>query len=1262
MTPTLLLPIKPAMLYVEETKGGIPASFDFSKLPHPGDDGDENSETPFLARSIADAPFLRPDHLLEKGIHLHWMPPPLFRRSIGLPVLTKEFLKSIVPNTEIQDELWQKIFRLENHVVEHRADALIIIKPFQLWEPGIFNDTRYGDFIKQLKDRLAGHHTDGMVFPAVPNRWLIKRSGKNVDEKDWIVESDFIHNEKPANAHRYTTIPWLSNIPTKSKNIPYRYLGRFYEKGHVSIEKGTYLSELRTPLTALGYGELSFSSYYPNCKSVFGFYDEEIESPEALENLEYQITAYSSNPKLDYWSHLKTYLEYQVEEEFIKFEEDGNEKRKAQNEYLNNWIKEQFQLHVNLDIENLPQQVVCYGHVVEQRRLKSLQEDITITIANSGTEAISATIANEIEIKGKTTDQIEDVLEAILLNDRMDGHVLDVGLKFRELRHEREFYTSQGGTRWVVQSIDSTPSEIKNEGKGNQRNSVVFSEKMSKALSELNLRQSTYDKALEAIKSYEQGVFDYWHHYMQVVYASDQFINTHPNPDDIKNLIQGILINKLQTLKKETGRLNITNGPNGDTRITAASENGNSLAEQLERAYIAMLEAIDTEKNLRLFTIPSARFWIPRDPAFCLSSPSLKGLLHDNRIQDSSNPLYRGWTQQIEEIKKINKSDLDAAIKSYFTFFSDSQKTWNPILLDWQAEFYPVKGEWKPQYGAEHYDAKYLINNYSLIDNDPELALIHKKNEQGELEGLVETVAETLEGRSQLNPFSQREMAERLLEHGRFLTGHETANVEELKRLLTEQKPFRTQLEIIVKSLEVLDSKPRITQSLTGFHQALIGRTNGWQLPIADPIGFDDYQKFADDVNSVIDRPIRSAPLADQSFHPIRSGEISIKRLRLIDSFGQMKDIFTNTSEANNRNIQVQGAEKMRGSQADRVMLPPRFVQGLRLHFRFIDGLDNHNESHEGEHASPVAGWILPEYLENCLLVFDNNGAALGQLSASGWSNTINGQGLNSVDEIKEVALKGFCKYLNNRINFKEANFDQLLQEFKNADGQIEPHTTDDGDFLALLFGQPLAVVNASIGLQLQGNPVTSVTWDECWNRLNNPDQPFSDDGFTNVKVHTRIGEHHQLNDGVLWYWEWQEIDDNDWMPLSVQAPQLQNDDHLEICVNDPLKKIGMLIHPTGKIHATTGVLPVKSIRLPITHIEQVMTSLKGNMYVGPLLTEDSRTNVPLPKLNQHDWKWSMPSSTTELNPWQNGPWRLPQKTVIREGWLTIEEKQNKEN
>ncbi len=151
----------------------------------------------------------------------------------------------------------------------------ILSKPFQdqrlRLKAGIHLHWSLPDALTQ-----AQHKGNVTTFPTVPNRWLISRSRQGGDqsfnpEKQWVVESDFLSEDNPGSIN-YPSFP--EQMSSTISGRPFRYLGRripLESWQSTASANGRYLSQL----TAVGYGEPTFAAFYPNCHSVFGFYDSD---------------------------------------------------------------------------------------------------------------------------------------------------------------------------------------------------------------------------------------------------------------------------------------------------------------------------------------------------------------------------------------------------------------------------------------------------------------------------------------------------------------------------------------------------------------------------------------------------------------------------------------------------------------------------------------------------------------------------------------------------------------------------------------------------------------------------------------------------------------------------------------------------------------------------------------------------------------------------------------------------------------------------
>lgn len=308
------------------------------------------------------------------------------------------------------------------------------------------------------------------------------------------------------------------------------------------------------------------------------------------------------------------------------------------------------------------------------------------------------------------------------------------------------------------------------------------------------------------------------------------------------------------------------------------------------------------------------------------------------------------------------------------------------------------------------------------------------------------------------------------------------------------------------------------------------------QLPIEDPLGFAGYRAFTDRVREAVADGFSSAPKPLNQFNPMRSGAIRITRLRLIDSFGQVKEF---NHERDNAIITPQqfttpGSDHL-------VWLPPRLVQPTRVDFRWLSAADETREMHEAVATQPICGWVLPNNLDTSLMFYASDGKALGflrqQQGAIFWQSA---PGRNrEVDEIPNIHLKQMVNYLQaQNLNFLKAFITALNQALEN----IAPENFAQNQSLALLMGRPIAIVRASLNLELQGQPAVNQSWDSFRLDLERTDREA--DNFTQVQVPVRVGEYQQFNDGVVGYW----IEaGNSYQQETFFAPQVQKEDATEI-------------------------------------------------------------------------------------------------------------------
>src|SRR5262249_3162978 len=74
--------------------------------------------------------------------------------------------------------------------------------------------------------------------------------------------------------------------------------------------------------------------------------------------------------------------------------------------------------------------------------------------------------------------------------------------------------------------------------------------------------------------------------------------------------------------------------------------------------------------------------------------------------------------------------------------------------------------------------------------------------------------------------------------------------------------------------------------------------------------------------------------------------------------------------------------------------------------------------------------------------------------------------------------------------------------------------------------------------------------------------------------------------------------------------------------IDSPPQKLTLLVDPRGAVHATTGVLPTKAIRIPPDQYTEALRALEITFLSTPILTVQGKINLPLPTEPGYAWKW----------------------------------------
>lgn len=1238
MKQFLMVPIQLDAMYVnDEGMSVVEQTANFPVQPYFERTFQEeiNSGTANISESIVSLPFQNRGLHLGLGVHLHWALPDALTHgdsNLRFPEVPTRWLitrrKKGEDDTWLEDKQWvvESDYLFPPHLNKKNCSISV---PYTS-EAWIFDEST-----QQYR-----YHPQDYQYPRA-------RISQSIREQDDFMEKVFEGGDTGDDNMPLTlkakvseVLSWLEDLPIDRvekdqflavmqkplgrSSQPYRYMGRKLPIAawKDSIENAEYYPSL----TATGYGEPTFAAFYPNCYSVFGFHDS--DPGDLTREVRYEVVGWYGNEEKD------------VIAKFMEKQEHQSQQA----------VRDKFSWN-NLDEKN-PTHLLCYAGLEFSSDPKESQlpteaeaeaEAVSITVANTPTEALSACIADKLvkdldsEKSQSLLRSIEDQMEALQLSFRLDESKLDLNARFKELRHENGFVPVPGGMIWVIREEgDST---------------VKIPEEVAEQLKLVNGLQRAYDQGWQEIESRRKQLFADWYKYMIAAYPPDLHLSDYPSADLLKHFIETKVIRPLKEQLKATGELGRIRKDKGNIKAVEVEKGGHELSvgTRLSHAINRLIQLVnqfeyqhnkaleESKRNaddplLHLFVeqIPGPRYWQPNNPVVLIEGETVKatkrhgqdGILDCHIFSPSTEKLFKDQND-FSEVTQVIRQRLedDGQYKTW------KQPPWNPFQLEWEVQLYPTESQSNLHEKKGVYSHQFITDNYEANALNPDLEL---KTDLGKLSN----TGNIYSGKSLLTPQANkiltRAIEEELQKNEVFGEGEAISLENYRKRFEShpEKASFNNANYTMICAYEKLSKLNVLSQSLNGFNDALLMHKKTLELPIDDPLAFDEYHGFtADDVHQAMGEQIKNAPDPMNVFNPIRSGCLKILKMRLVDTFGQIKDLKTN---------QIDTTYKMTSPRSSYlVRMPPRLVQPARLNFRWLDAQQSLEDMASHQDSSPICGWLMTNRLDRSLMVYNGQGQALGYFKGRFWKEAIDSDQAQSIAEIKNPHLKRVVEFIEKGLR----DDDDFLSHFNGTldDAldhiQAEKSTAPQGP--AGLIGRPIAVVRASLDLELRGLPAINQDWNMF--RQDIGKQQRSADRFTRVQFPVRLGEHGQLNDGLVGYWLEKSNDDGS-THSKFYSPQSDFIDSQSIesrhgyledgpinfyqSIEDPPQQVTLLMDIQGSVHATVGVLPNKAITIPKEHYTEALQNIEVSFLHAPLLTQQGKINLPLRPTSDYEWSW----------------------------------------
>ncbi|AMR33477.1 hypothetical protein A0256_19650 [Mucilaginibacter sp. PAMC 26640] len=1109
-----------------------------------------------------------------------------------------------------------------------------------------------------------------LVFNSVPNRWLISRvviTATGPVRSSWVVESDALNMSLPKGQLAIT----LPVKKVKATDQDYMYNGTYKVFDAQWTDPGNndnFKNLTGQDLTAVSSGDSSFAAFYPNSRSVFGFQDKlediKITANDPPVDIMYEVTGWFSNPAND---PLK----------------GGKTKEQVNNDL--NWTYTGDSVVTNYSVYSGLVQNVLWNpynkYIVDQAN--QLPINAKLTIGNTPPESFAAYFKNQLHPDIAFFETLLNAFQNGLLSEFMQPKP-DQLAQLQQVLHQKTFADYSSGTIYqIVRPEKDSPEETE----------VELPLPLAESLNLLNLYQQELDFYINYTGRFQWQLFADWY----------KLVNT--TDPSIQNNLYQIIYQNLGIVWPEVQATNKT------------------LSDQLSAQKTIVKGQIQTfDAMLELKPTAPARYWQPNEPVVLLVPEHMSNAIRSKALKqnyDANGYLPCRTTQQLitqvvvnsvtvaatqfasaelpspnhlpypdvtnqllEESYLLNSqlgsaltgvsaNDLEKALNAAMAGKEQSVYTFTGVVPSaievswWHSNpWYPVFTEWIVKY----YPLEATEANGQLLNYNPDLFYNNYAIDQSNGGSVVYTG--TLDPSTIDFSKAQQYKSSAVLSN-------------------SAAKTFRTQLEDYLnvypnETLQFIADELAVglfaSAPLSGMNSLLAMQQQSMQLNIA-VTPQNPYYSITQLVAQVSAGANKVSPVPNGYFNPIRAGFLEFS-ISVVDVYGQKRTVnITETITS------VQVTSLFKGSIVPNVVyVPPAMAQPTRLLFRWLAAIgDEIQEMNAHPSTTPICGWFLPNHLNGSLFIYDQQGRSMGTLgmngnetamvwqSAPGNNATIN-ESVEEVFALQNPNLRDMAVALYNN---GPAFFTQFWKAIDNMHNFIDPANYAQSSDLAVLIGRPVALGEVMLRLEVDGGPAMNQSWTTI-----TTDNYRTDNKFTDVRFPVILGDMNQINDGLIGYF----LDKDNAFDFSTfyteGAPATNTsgvirpaENTIELAVSpkpDSAKPydsqanaefVLMLFDPRATIHASTGILPTKSIDIPSELYADTLGILEMTFLTTPVLKGVTGFNMPLPEEEGYQWSWVEETFINDEPAWAINPDvkyiegqaigdYTPQ--TIREGWLRL--------
>lgn len=392
----------------------------------------------------------------------------------------------------------------------------------------------------------------------------------------------------------------------------------------------------------------------------------------------------------------------------------------------------------------------------------------------------------------------------------------------------------------------------------------------------------------------------------------------------------------------------------------------------------------------------------------------------------------------------------------------------------------------------------------------------------------------------------------------------------------------------------------------------------------------------------------------------LAGGTLGLKRARIVDAFGRTLDLPV-------AKLHVVARDEVAGTPPA-LRMRPRLQRPARWLFRFVDPAlangpggatpaeANVDQIDPAKMINPVAGFLLPDHIDEALEFFDTAGQPLGQLmiepfgggvaweiapGRSGPADAGPGFQLGDRQRLLGLMAAGMVTADARARGGKpagpedESALSALLRAIDTTLWTVDTFPQLGNEHIAGLVGRPVAVVRATLRLDLDddldevdlSNPTLRAQRQAAYRDLADRAFPVrlgeltrSDDGLLGFFVNDDYAHFHVV-DKVVRDAAFESRPGRgqlDQMGSARQIPDIKPITHPYLVAQDEfvvhpgeIVTLTMLLSPASRVYLTSGVLPRKYLQLAREWVQPGLAVIAPSARIGPVLIDADKVRLP---------------------------------------------------